>query len=95
MSIIRPGGCYYFFTHAYHHLIAELVEITGKREGDIRRVIRIQSSQLSWTRFFLTPLDPHVTVYTHFPEGNISWFAAFRWPHPIPENTDAPARRRG
>ncbi len=81
---MQAGKVYYFMTHAYHHFIARLVEITGKREGRVDQVRRVQSSQNQpWTDFFKNgPTES--TVLEHFPDGEITWFAAFEWKHPIP-----------
>jgi hypothetical protein len=92
---VEVGKRYYLLVHAYHHLIAEIVAITGKREADVRRVIRVQSCTRGWTDFFRDGLNPRGgsksdTVYTHFPDGNIQWFAAFEWNHDIPELPNAP-----
>lgn len=81
---VEVGKKFYFFSHAYHHFIAEVVEITGKREAKVKNVIRIQSCQRGWTEFFRDGLRSD-TTYTHFPNGTITWFSVFEWNHSIPE----------
>jgi hypothetical protein len=83
---MQVGKAYYFMVHAYHHFIAILDEVTGKQAGKVSHVIRIQSSQKDWNDFFSSGLgDDTTTVYKHFPDGSITWFAAFEWNHPIPK----------
>lgn len=89
---VEEGKRYYFMIHAYHHVIAEVVAITGKREADVKNVIRIQSCRRGWTEFFRDGLG-NDTTYTHFSDGSITWFDAFEWNHSIPEVPHAPRRR--
>ena len=89
---VTIGKTYYLITHAYHHFLAEVVEVTGKREADCTRVVRVHSCRRDWTLFFRDGCGGD-TVFYHFPDGSLTWLAAFEWPHPIPEAPDAPRRR--
>ena len=90
--MVTVGKKYYLLVHAYHHFIAEVVEVTGKREADVKNVIRVQSCTRGWTEFFRDGLM-NDTTYTHFPAGSITWLAAFEWNHPMPEVGRASSRR--
>lgn len=90
---VKVGGKYYFKSHAYHHYIAEVVEITGKREAWCKNIIRVQSCQRGWTDFFAEGVKSD-TNYTHFPDGSITWFNAFEWHHNIPLSETKHATRR-
>jgi formate/nitrite transporter FocA (FNT family) len=80
------GKSYYFIIHAYHHVIARMVEITGKREGDVEDVRWVYSSTKTWTQFFQEGAGTtEETICRYFTPGSITWIAAFDWPHPIPE----------
>lgn len=90
---VEVGKRYYFMTHAYHHVIAEVVEITGKREADVKDVLWIYSCGRNWEQFFQGGIEED-TVCFRFPDGSVSWFNAFKWNHPIPERGNAPSRGR-
>ena len=74
---------YYFMPHAYHHFIAEVVEVRGPDRFWCKKVIRIQSCRRGWTEFFQDGMKDD-TVYTHFPDGEIVSTLKFEWNHPIP-----------
>ena len=90
---VQPGKRYYFIAHAYHHFLAEVVEITGKREADVIDVRRIQSCRRPWTDFFRDGCKDD-TDFTVWPDCSLTWFVAVDWPHEIPGATHAAARRR-
>jgi hypothetical protein len=79
------GGVYYFIVHAYHHFIAEVVEITGRREVVVGPQAWIYSCRRDWTKFFRDGALKDTTSRT-FPPGQYEYLAAFRWKHPIPED---------
>ncbi len=93
MSLIVPGKTYYVIHHVYHHFLGELVEITGKREGDFRHVVRVHSCARGWEEFFRDGCLSDTTLM-HFTDGNMSWQSIFLWPHPIPEVQHHAAQRR-
>jgi hypothetical protein len=84
---VEIGKKYYFFTHAYHHFIAEVAEVTGKKEVVINNVVRIQSCPRPWTDFWAKGMMQD-TVYEVFPDGGeiCGWFAVFPWLHDIPRS---------
>ncbi len=88
---VEPGKRYYFITHAYYHYVAEVVEITGKREANVKNVIQIHSSNKNWTEFFRSGISKD-TRYDHLPDGGLTWVNYFEWTHPIPENPSAPRK---
>lgn len=73
----------YVLSHAYHHFVIEVVEMLGPQRARARSVRRIQSDPRGWTRFFAEGMDKDQTVFTVFPDGELTWFAAFDWPHEI------------
>ena len=81
------GERYYFMTHAYHHLIGEVVEITGKRECVLKNVVRVQHCARNWTEFFANGCKDD-TNYTIWPDGTevSGWFIKVPWNHPIPNS---------
>jgi hypothetical protein len=83
---IEVGKKYYFFTHAYHHFVCEVVEVIGKHEVRIRNVARVQSCPRPWTEFFKDGFK-NDTNYEIFPDDGeiVGWFAVFPWHHPIPK----------
>lgn len=89
---VVPGKTYYFITHAYYHIVAEVVEVTGKREADIRRVVRIQPTNNDWSDFFVNGFTEE-NQYKFFPDGGITWINYFEWNHPIPERKHVPTRQ--
>ena len=77
------GNRYYVMTHAYHHFLVEIVEMLGPQRARCRTVRRIQSDQRNWTDFFKEGMNKTLTVFTVFPDGELSWFCCFEWPHEI------------
>jgi len=74
----------YFMCHAYHHVIAEIVEMLGQQRARVKNVRWIYSCQRDWTKFFADGAKKDTTCHA-FPPGEISWFNAFDWNHPVPE----------
>lgn len=66
-------------------------DITGKREADVTDVWRVHSSTLDWGQLFARGFTRETTAYP-FPDGSITWFAAFEWNHPLPEEARRAAR---
>lgn len=79
------GGTYYFIVHAYHHVIATVVEITGKREVVVGPGAWVYSCRRPWTAFFRDGAGNDTTC-RDFPPGEFEYVAAFRWDHPIPKD---------
>lgn len=89
---VIPGKTYLFITHAYYLFVAEVVEITGKREADVRRVVRVQPTNNDWTEFFERGFT-EPSQYKFFPNGGLTWIDYFEWLHPIPEKPNAASRQ--
>lgn len=85
---MEVGKKYYFMVHAYHHFIGEVVEVHGPNRCIINNVIRVQSSNKDWTRFFKEGIKGKDTNYTIWPDGTrISGdFVCVPWNHPIPRD---------
>lgn len=77
----------YFMTHAYHHVIAEIVEMLGQQRARVRNVRWIYRCARGWTEFFAEGAGDDTTFHK-YPPGEISWFDAFDWNHPIPGGGD-------
>ena len=78
------GKVYYFVVSPWLHLIARLEAITGREAGGVGPGLFVYSCRRDWTSFFEEGLGAD-TVYKRFPPGDISWSAAFDWPHPFEE----------
>lgn len=83
---VQVGKFYYFIVHAYHHVIAEVVEITGKREVVVGPGAWVYSCRRDWTAFFKDG-PKNDTVIKRFPPGQFEYLAAFAWNHALPEPT--------
>lgn len=83
---VTVGKTYYFIIHGYHHVIATVNVITGKREADVVNVIRVQSCGRPWTAFFRDGFQTDTEI-EYFPDGSITWIAAFEWKHALPEHS--------
>ena len=79
----EAGKVMYFMTHAYHHVIAEIVEMLGQQRARVKNVRWIYSCQRDWTSFFAEGAK-NDTTFHEFPPGEISWFNVFDWNHPLP-----------
>jgi hypothetical protein len=78
MPGVQVDRTYYFIIHAYHHVLAKVDAITGKREADVSTVDWVYSSTKSWTEFFRSgPVGEGQTTMHRFPNGSITWEAAF------------------
>lgn len=80
----EAGKVMYFMCHAYHHLIAEIVEMLGHQRARVKNVRWIYSCRRDWTSFFAEGAKNDTTFHV-YPDGEISWFMCFSWNHPIPE----------
>ena len=78
------GGTYYFLFHAYHHVIATVEEIVGKRMVVTGPQAWVYSSQLDWTQFFKQGPSNGNSVIRGFPPGEFEYISAWRWDHPVP-----------
>jgi hypothetical protein len=88
---VEVGKTYYAIQHVYHHFIFEVVEILGPQRCWATKIIRVQSDPRGWTDFFQQGIrNKEETVYTHWPDGEISWpGGVFEWNHSIPEMKNA------
>lgn len=79
----ESGGKYYAITHAYYHLLFEVVEMLGPQRAQVKNVRLVVSSRLSWTDFFSKGYtNSNSTIHT-FPNGEVSWIDIFDWEHEI------------
>lgn len=81
---LQTNKPYYFMCHAYHHFVGVLKKTNGKRMGYVTKLVRIQSCKRGWDKFFEEGMMSD-TKYARFPDGELTWFAAFEWNHPLPE----------
>lgn len=82
--MLEVGKKYYIIAHAYHHYLAEVVEVTP-RQLKLGKCAKIHSCKRSWTEFFRDGAKDD-TNFDTLPEGKIlnSWLDAQPWPHAIP-----------
>lgn len=85
--MVKVGQKYYFFVHAYHHIVGKVVAITGKREVVLENVARVQSSGRGWPQFWEGGFA-NDTIYAVFPDGTgvAGWMMSVPWKHDIPRN---------
>jgi hypothetical protein len=82
---MQVGEKYYFMVHAYHHFIAEVLEVLGPKRIKAGRCVRVQSCGRDWTEFFKEGIKKEDTKYTVWPSGKIfEFFDATPWHHDIP-----------
>lgn len=85
--MIQVGDKVYLFSHAYHHIVGEVVEVLGVRgkHVELKDVRRVQSCSRGWTEFFAQGFLGD-TTYTVWPDGTEvdGWFIKVPWNHPIP-----------
>ncbi len=81
---VEAGGKYYAISHAYYHLIFEVVEMLGPQRARIKNVRFVHSCRRGWTEFFAKGIRKDDTVFHVFPDGEVSWFNIFEWEHEIP-----------
>jgi hypothetical protein len=81
---VQAGHKYYAITHAYYHLLFEVVEMLGPQRAQVKNVRLVVSSQLDWTNFFKNGCKSPVTKYHTLPNGEVSWIDIFEWEHEIP-----------
>lgn len=85
MFEVKAGAKCYAITHAYYHLLFEIVEMMGPQRARVKNVRFVYSSKRSWTEFFANGCGPAgTTVYHTFPDGEVSWIDIFEWRHEIP-----------
>ena len=83
---MKAGDRVYLIVHAYHHYLAEVVEVLGVRRGHFTDMVKIHSSDRNWTDFFALGVSKG-TKYDVIGEGlDISYIAAFRWDHDLPRS---------
>lgn len=80
---VADGGRYYAITHAYYHLIFDIVEMLGPQRARVKNVRFIYSCRRGWTEFFQDGVMKDTTFHK-WPNGEISWINIFDWEHPIP-----------
>lgn len=80
---MKAGDRFYFMTHAYHHVIAEVVEILGPQRCMVKDVRWVYACKRGWTEFFRDGAKKDTTFHV-FPDGIITFFNAFEWRHEIP-----------
>lgn len=81
------GKVMYFMTHAYHHVIAEIVEMLGQQRARVKNVRWVYRCGRDWSSFFKDGAGDDTTFHK-FPPGTITWFDCFDWNHPIPGGKD-------
>ena len=84
--MVETGKRYYFFVHAYHHFLGEVVEVIGRKEVVLRNVVRVHSCKRGWRDFFRDGCKDD-TIYAAFPDGTSvsGWMVAVPWLHEIPK----------
>lgn len=82
-GVVQAGGRYYAITHAYYHLLFEVVEMLGPQRARVKNVRLVVSSQLMWDDFFAKGYTRTNSVVRSFPDGEVSWFDIFDWGHDI------------
>lgn len=80
---IESGKKIYAITHAYHHILCEVVEMLGPKRARVKNVRWIFKCSRGWTEFFRDGCKNDTTFHV-FPPGEIEWFDAFEWGHEIP-----------
>lgn len=80
---VEAGKCYYAVTHAYYHLLFEIVEMLGPQRARVKNVRLVVSSELSWTDFFKNGYTQTNSKIHLFPDGEVSWIDIFDWGHEI------------
>jgi hypothetical protein len=80
----ESGTKHYAITHAYYHLMFEVVEMLGPQRARVKNVRFVYSSQLNWTDFFAKGCTRANTVMHDWPAGEVSWIDIFDWEHEIP-----------
>ena len=80
---MSEGKKAYAITHAYYHLLFEIVEMLGPQRARVKNVRLVVSSQLTWTDFFARGYTKSNTVTHVFPDGEVAWIDAFDWEHDI------------
>ena len=80
---VEAGKRFYLIIHAYHHLLCEIVEMLGPQRARITNVRWVYSCRRGWSEFFKDGCNDD-TVLRKFPDGEVSWIAAFEWEHEIP-----------
>lgn len=80
---VEAGGKYYAITHAYYHLLFEIVEMLGPQRARVKDVRFVYSCQRNWTQFFGDGCK-NDTVFHVWPDGEVSWIDIFDWRHEIP-----------
>jgi hypothetical protein len=84
---MKAGDRCYLMTHAYHHVVCEIVEMLGQKYAKVKNVRWIYRCQRGWTDFFRDGAKDDTTFHV-FPPGEVSWFDAFEWKHAIPGGED-------
>lgn len=82
MDVVK-GKRYYLMLHAYHHILCEVVEVLGPTRVQVRDVRWIYSCSRDWTSFFKEGCKKDTNLKV-FPDGTVTFFAAFEWEHEIP-----------
>ena len=80
---VESGGKYYAITHAYYHLLFEIVEMLGPQRARVKNVRLVVSSRLSWSDFFKSGYTKSNTSIHTWPDGEVSWIDVFDWEHEI------------
>jgi len=80
---VEAGKKFYAITHAYYHLIFEVVEMLGPQRARVKDVRFVYSSQLDWTQFFKKGYTKTNSVIHTWPDGEVSWIDIFDWEHEI------------
>lgn len=80
---VEAGGRYYAITHAYYHLLFEVVEMLGPQRARVKDVRFVYSCGRDWTQFFKGGCKKDTVLHV-WPDGEVSWIDIFDWGHEIP-----------
>lgn len=80
--IPEVGKAYYFMSHAYHHYIGVVMEVSPKKVM-IKNAIKVHGCARNWQQFFQEGLG-NDTNYHRIPDGSVvPWeLGFFPWKHP-------------
>ena len=84
---MKVGDKFYFYVHAYHHVVGEVAEFLGPKTAVLKNPVWVYSCRRGWTEFFKDGIRKDDTVFHHLPDGTevSGWFMACPWNHPIPK----------
>ena len=77
------GKKYYIITHAYWHVVGEVVEVISPRTVRLKNVRFVYSCNRDWTKFFAEGFKSDTTFH-NWPDGIFTAVNAIEWNHEIP-----------